>query len=327
MGDVQRIFASLAPLAFIACSAPAAPAPSAITVSEVAVNRGVPDRGMDPAVVVLEAPGGHVCSGVLIAPDVVLTARHCTSVIADHASCPALPSEGPQVISDVDPASLQVLLGDDVSSAVVAALGLAVVVPSTETLCGADIALVLLDRTILSVTPALVQSVGIAEGQHVRSVGYGNAPGIKLLREHVPVVSSEAAEFRLAEGTCEGGGGGPAFDEATGQVVGILARFGPSCTHPNPYDVYTRTDVFYPLVEEALSSSMEAGKKRSDASTKDPTDYGGACFAGSDCGAGVCVDVGPTEYCSRSCSATDACPTDFKCVSAAGSAPVCVESG
>jgi hypothetical protein len=72
---------------------------------------------------------------------------------------------------------------------------------------------------------------------------------------------------------------------------------------------------------------MEAGKKRSDSNTTDPTDYGGACFTGADCGAGVCVDQGSTEYCSRSCSATDKCPPDYKCVSSAGTDPFCVESG
>jgi Trypsin len=285
---------------------------------------------MDPAVVILEAPGGLVCSGALIAPDVVLTARHCTSLVVAGATCPPPASQRVQVMGELNPGSMRVLLGDEVASAVVSALGLAFIVPSTETLCGSDIALVLLDRPIASVTPLLVQSVGIAEGQHVRSVSYGNDPGLKILREHVPVVETATTEFRVAEGSCEGGGGGPALDEATGKVVGVLAEFGPSCKGPHPYDVYTRVEVFYPLVEEALAASMEAGKKLSAANRTDPTDYGGACSTGSDCGAGVCVDEGSTEYCSRSCSATDRCPPDYKCVSAGNSggatSPFCVQS-
>jgi hypothetical protein len=281
---------------------------------------------MDPAVVVLEGPGGNVCTGTLIAPDVVLTARHCTSFVVAGATCPPPRSQEVQVEGELDPASMRVLLGDEVSSAVVAALGLAFVVPSTQILCGADIALVLLDREILSVTPFLVESVGIAEGQYVRTVLYGNDPGLKLLREHAPVVESLATEFRVAEGTCEGAGGGPAIDEATGKVVGVLASFSPSCESRHPYDVYTRTEVFYPLIEEALAASMEAGKKVSDTNRTLPTDYGGVCTAGSDCGAGVCVDEGSTEYCSRSCSALDKCPTDYKCVSTGASEPFCAVS-
>jgi|HubBroStandDraft_1064217.scaffolds.fasta_scaffold126945_1 hypothetical protein len=323
MGVLRRLLTFLGVSFFLACSASAPPPSSSLIVSVAAVNRGVPDRGMDPSVVVLEVLGGPVCSGVLIAPDVVLTARHCTSILAAGISCPA---HGPQVVGDFDAVSIEVLLGDEVETAVVAATGLALVVPSTDVLCGADIALVLLDREITSVAPALVKSVGVAEGDHVRTVGYGDPPGPELLREHVPVVAAEAVEFRAAEATCEGEGGGPAFDEATGQVVGVLAEFSPSCASPAPFDVYTRTEVFYALIEEALDSSMEAGKKRSDTSTKDPTDYGGWCTSGADCGAGVCVEEGTTEYCSRSCSATDTCPTDFKCVTwAMGATPVCVE--
>jgi hypothetical protein len=308
---------------FAACSAPAPSAGSSIVASEVSINRGVPDRGMDPAVVVVEVSGEPSCAGVLIAPDVVLTARHCTVVVAPSASCPA---DGPQVSARRDPASIRVLLGDEVSSAVEAANGLAVVAPPTDVLCDADIALLLLDRPIKSVTTAVVQSVGIANGQHVRTVLYGNTPGTKLLREHAAVAATGTFEFRAVEATCLGGGGGPAFDETTGQVVGVLSRFGPSCEGPNEYDVYTRTDVFYPLVEQALSSSMEAGKKISDAKTTDPTDIGGVCATGADCGAGVCVDDGSSQYCSRLCTATDRCPTDYTCVGGASLLPFCVES-
>jgi hypothetical protein len=325
-GLAGSLFAAL--LLLFGCSAPVAPVgPSSLVVSEVAVNAGVPDRGLDPAVVLVEADSGPTCSGILIAPDVVLTARHCTAVVAPHATCPAVAAEGSQIVRNVDPARMQILLGDEVSTAVVGALGLAFVVPSSDLLCGTDIALILLDRPITSVTPALVQSVGIAAGQHVRSVGYGSPPGTKLLREHVPVVATDASEFRVAEATCQGEGGGPALDEATGKVVGVLAAFGPSCEGAHPYDVYTRTEVFYSLVEEALAASMEAGKKRSTSDTKDPTDYGGACIRGADCGGGVCIEEGATQYCSRSCSATDRCPPDYKCLSSSLTAltPVCVE--
>ncbi len=306
----------------LACSG--APAPvgtvASVTVSVVPAVRGVLDRGMDPAVVALEVGDAGVCSGVLIAPDVLLTARHCTAVVAPGASCPA---HGPQILSQLNPASFTVLMGDEVASAVAVAQGLDVFVPSTDVLCDADIALVLLDRPIETVTPAVVEGVGAAKGQHVRTVGYGGPPGDKLLREHVPVVFTSSYELVVAEAPCIGAGGAAAFDETTGHVVGTLARFGP-CGAPAPYDVYTRTDVFFALVEEALASSVDSGKKQSHSNTKDPTDIGGACSTGSDCGAGVCIDVGSAQYCSRSCTVTDKCPSDYKCELVAGD-QVCLQ--
>jgi hypothetical protein len=276
---------------------------------------------MDPSVVALVVGDEGVCSGVLIAPDVALTARHCTSIIAPDTSCPA---KAPQVLAERDPATLRVLQGDDVITAVTVAQGLDLFVPSTDVLCGADIALVLLDRDVTNVTPAIPEGVGVARGQHVRAVGYGGDPGYKILREHVPVLSSSATELLVDERPCIGLGGGPAFDEATGHVSGVLARFGP-CAGTDPFDVYTRVDVFYALVEEALASSADAGKKQSDTDTHDPTDLGGTCAHAVDCGAGVCVDAGPSQYCSQTCSATDKCPTDYGCV-LVGAYEVCVQS-
>jgi hypothetical protein len=319
----MRTLAIVVAAAVASCSVQAtqSAANMTVTVSEVHAVRGVPDRGMDPAVVAIEVGEVGACSGVLIAPDVVLTARHCTAIVSGPLSCP---SSTPEKISPIDPASLRVAMGDEVASGLVVADGQDVFVPGSAGLCGADIALVLLDRPIATVTPAVVAGVGVAKGQHVRTVGYGGVSGAKLLREHVPVLETFDTEFLVDEAPCIGEGGAAAFDEETGHVVGVLARFGP-CVGPHPYDVYTRVDAFYALVEQALASSIDAGKKQSEANTKDPTDIGGACFTGADCGAGVCVDAGASEYCSRSCDATDKCPTDYDCV-LAGRDEVCVQS-
>src|SRR5262245_137842 len=76
-----------------------APAPSAVA-DQVEIVRGVPDRNRDPAVVAVEIAETALCTGTLISPRLVLTARHCTSRTVPTVTCPAA---GVQVLADRDP--------------------------------------------------------------------------------------------------------------------------------------------------------------------------------------------------------------------------------
>src|SRR5579883_3337864 len=143
MNIIHRVSTlSLALLALVglvpACSSPEKPpAPSGgVQVDQVEVVRGVPDDGADPAVVAIDIGDSELCSGALIAPDVVLTARHCVSVTAQQVSCPA---NAPQVTGERAPSSLKVLVGDDVATGVARATGREVVVPAGDMICNADI--------------------------------------------------------------------------------------------------------------------------------------------------------------------------------------------
>ena len=53
------------------------------TVDQVEIVTGVSDQGRDPAVVALDVAEIGLCSATLIAPDVILTARHCVSQVKD----------------------------------------------------------------------------------------------------------------------------------------------------------------------------------------------------------------------------------------------------
>lgn len=350
-----RFSGSLGVVALLwACGGSPSALPSGdVHVDEDGIVRGVDDKGRDPAVVAVDVDGQGLCSGALIAPDAVLTARHCVEWTEEHVSCPPA---GPQVGKAREPGTLAILVGDDVATARVAARGREIVVPAGAELCDGDIAVLLLDQPILGITPLALREAGIAQGDHVRSVGYGKrtdseAGGTKLLREHVRVLDATPFEFRVGEATCQGDSGGPAFDEANGEIVGVVSRGGPSCDGNGVHNIYTRTDAFLSLIGDALAedstdddagasmSAADSGKtkkhkdagsrgKKKDAGSRGqklPTDLGGECKKGDECATGACVTQGARQYCSQGCAAQDPCPTHFKCLASVEGELVCAE--
>jgi hypothetical protein len=262
-------------------------------IAEVAAPvAGVADRGSDPAVVAVERAGAVVCAGALVAPDVVLTARHCVTA------------------SGVD---LFVRAAQGGAAAPRSAVR-AVATPPSEPSGALDIALLLLDTPIDGVVPLAVRPTGVALGDHVRTVTFdGVTPGVPSVRDHVPVVAESATEALLDEVPCAVGCGGPAIDEATAAVVGVLSRPAPGDGGPGG-DIAARTDVVLSFVAGVVAESGAAVASGSSLrTTKGPVDFGATCGGAADCAAGVCVLDGPKRYCSRSCGAADRCPARSRC--------------
>jgi hypothetical protein len=308
----------------LACSAPSSTASrsAAPSVARADPPPGIPVRGYEPAVVSLAIDGRVVCAGTVVASDVVVTARHCVSALAAQVPCPrAGPTEAPAV----SPRSISVRVGDDSSTATERARGRAILVPPGSDLCEGDIALVLLDSAIDDVAPLSVRPTGAAEGDHLRTVEW--VEDALVLRDHVDVVATSAAQLMLHEPSSAFGAGGPALDEKTSAVVGVASRSRGDRAAATT--VFVRTDAFATLFDQATAESAFGAPSARTHLLKahaGPADMGATCTVGADCAAGACVAVDVARYCSRACGPRDRCPATFKCEVARSGGEVCVKT-
>lgn len=289
---------ALAPLLAAGCSAPVGgPGDEATATTSSPIYGGVEDNDaqQNASVVALKVGDGQtfeLCSGSLIAPNVVLTARHCVSVQSTTSvSCDQNGNSltGDNFSGDQPVASIHVFVGATPGLlGTPAANAAALFHPAGNVLCNADVALVVLDTSITSVPPMRVRlSSPVAQAESVRSVGYGqndqNLPigtrfrkdGVTVLAVGSTVSASMTAlgsnEFEVGESICEGDSGGPAIDEKTGAIVGIVSRGG-ACTDDFGH-VYTSLAGFQSVFQQAFAM---AGGAPIDENAPAPADAGAA---------------------------------------------------
>ncbi|MCL2723908.1 MAG: S1 family peptidase [Polyangiaceae bacterium] len=245
--------------------------------ADLMVYGGVEDNDDQavPGVVALRVGTGgtfELCSGALVAPNLVLTARHCVSKnVTTSVSCDenGRSANGKHISGEGDPTIIGIYTGATPNFARrPEASGHAIVTPRGSYLCNSDIALVVLDQSIDSVAPVAVRLQSTARvGETIRAVGYGQndqgAPiGTRYRKSGVSVLAQGRAvsesgtplgthEFEVGRSICQGDSGGPAISEGSLAVIGVVSR-GSGCDD-NYGHIYTTTAGFDELFDEAFA--------------------------------------------------------------------------
>jgi len=219
------------------------------------------------------------CSGTLLAPNLVLTARHCISAILDEVDG-GVDCDVTHFGSLLNFDNWSVSIQDNITSGAQPSLlfGMAnFVVPQGNAVCGADIALVMLDgqgipnNLARPIAPRLdsqpdpyEQMLAVGYGIQDPEDDYGTTFGQRMRFDDGWVYCvggsdecegfAQEREFIADAPTCSGDSGGPAIDDRN-QVMGVLSRGDDLCS----VAIYTEVSSFAPLIRAAAQRAAVDG--------------------------------------------------------------------
>ena len=308
----QSVSMGFLALAAAACAASCgSPAPTErVAIASSAIQAGVTDSTHEFAVGVVQLAQADqnmvaFCSGVLLAPNLVATARHCVAQLSSTTIDCTTSTFGP-----LYPASKVFVTTDTTITMSGHFSSVATVIVPTganqTSVCGNDIALLILAANVAGVPkyaePVITPPMTDPQYQPtVTAIGYGidtptdtqgNSAGIRRIKQDVeltcipndanftdcftdPAAKSvlTAGEFVSGDSTCEGDSGSAAFEQGNfdrGKWVafGVLSRGGVSqdgTTCDQP--IYTRFDAWGSLIIGAARQAAKAAAAAGPSST------------------------------------------------------------
>ncbi len=286
---------------------------------------------------------GGICTGSLLAPNLVLTARHCISEI--NNSNGSVECSVTKFAPPAAPSSYLVTTKPELSQTPTdyRAVKEVVLLPVGDDFCGQDQAILILEENIPEAeAKPLVPRVDdpLVTGEKYSAIGFGATDGqgsgagtrrrrddltITCVAEECPAFQVKTTEWMGNAGVCQGDSGGPAID-LQNRVIGVTSRGGFNCSNP----IYGYVKAWDQWIKDTAIKAAEMGGYTVPAWANGfPThpDYaytpGDACTVAADCVSGRCVNDGKEQYCTRLCNEKAPCPDGWYCDADSAGQGVC----
>lgn len=338
-------------LALVLVGASVACSPNASTsdVEDVGQTRSAmvgafPSTDEDDFILFLSHAGDQIfgCGATLIAPNLVVTAKHCVYEFPSESSqCeasgdPAPGSKGGFVTTPIPLASLQFYRGPDgrdrfIKGSAPDASAKQVIDDKTAMLCSHDMAFVVLDKAMpTTLAPARLRlGSRPTEATTVSAAGWGQVeekliPHFRQRRDGLKIRRVGAATpqgvsqgivaprtFETGAGPCVGDSGGPAFVPENRSALGVIARgLNLDPTNPDSPCLASNVEVVFTIIADfpdVLRSAFEAAQAQpwlEGQAAPGWLRFADACSSDTECEGGRCVGASATAKgsCNLDCS-------------------------